>query len=285
MKSIKFGLCLGLLLLAGMTSGQGTPLSFVNYGEEAGLRSNSVNDLAQDAAGFVWLCTSRGLHRFDGYRFKVYQHVVGDSTSLADSHTSTVFVDRQDRLWVGTNEGGVALFDRETETFRNYRNRTTGIVHLSHNQVTGIAQTPTGELWVATANGYNVWRADSENFTVHHAPPAHYLLPTDITHLTTILAPAAAPYSPATRQALSDGARPVTLQAITDWAGYEYYDERHAYEELARKVGPAVATDLWPLLEARLRREEGQGTVNSYNNITTIHADSLGNVFLGYRNG
>ncbi|MEL7161382.1 MAG: hypothetical protein AAFN92_11560, partial [Bacteroidota bacterium] len=42
---------------------------------------------------------------------------------------------------------------------------------------------------------------------------------------------------------------------------------------------------LWPLLEARLRREEGQGTVNSYNHITTIHADSLGNVFLGYRNG
>ncbi|MEO0732326.1 MAG: two-component regulator propeller domain-containing protein [Bacteroidota bacterium] len=286
MKSITSGLLMALLLVAGGVLGQAPPLSFVNYGEAEGMHSNTVSDLARDAAGFVWLATSRGLHRFDGYRFKVYQHVAGDTTSLADSHTSVVFVDQEDRLWVGTNEGGLARFDRAKEAFRTYRNRTGKALHLSHNQVTGVAQTPAGELWVATANGYNLWQPATDGFAIYHAPPAYYLPETDIAHLPTILAPAAAPHSPATQRALSGVDRTNTLRALTEWAGYMYYDEQHAYEALAAALSPTIATDLWPTLLARLRQEgNGNLSTTTYNNITAIHADSLGNVFLGYRNG
>jgi ligand-binding sensor domain-containing protein len=34
---------------------------------EDGLAQNSVNAIAQDAAGFIWVGTGSGLQRFDGY--------------------------------------------------------------------------------------------------------------------------------------------------------------------------------------------------------------------------
>lgn len=53
--------------------------------------------LAQDASGFLWLATSTGLYRFDGYRFQSFRTHDGDVTrGYAIGRMAT---DRQGRLW------------------------------------------------------------------------------------------------------------------------------------------------------------------------------------------
>ena len=42
-----------------------------------GLSDNYVKDILRDQYGFMWLATSNGLNRYDGYQFKrqgVYDH-------------------------------------------------------------------------------------------------------------------------------------------------------------------------------------------------------------------
>lgn len=41
-----------------------------HYGIEEGISSRTINDLHQDARGFIWLATKYGLNRLDGKHFQ-----------------------------------------------------------------------------------------------------------------------------------------------------------------------------------------------------------------------
>ena len=43
-----------------------------------GLSNSQINYLFQDSRGFVWIGTSYGLNRYDGYRFRVYYSDAND---------------------------------------------------------------------------------------------------------------------------------------------------------------------------------------------------------------
>ena len=50
-----------------------------------GLSDNSVNYMAQDKHGFVWMATANGLSRYDGLMFTVYRHDAHNAFSLVQN--------------------------------------------------------------------------------------------------------------------------------------------------------------------------------------------------------
>ncbi len=46
--------------------------SVMHYTDETGLPQNTVKKIHQDASGYLWLVTERGITRFDGRRFDAY---------------------------------------------------------------------------------------------------------------------------------------------------------------------------------------------------------------------
>lgn len=63
----------------------------------------------------MWIGTERGLNRFNGYDF--HQYFYGpDSTSLPGNRIYDICLDRENRIWVGT-EDGVALYDDDADRF------------------------------------------------------------------------------------------------------------------------------------------------------------------------
>src|SRR5688572_30625699 len=81
------------------------------------LAQNTVNAVLQDRAGFVWIATQGGLHRYDGYRFVLFQHSPDDPESIPDSFVTALAEDDQGRLWVGTNAAGLAWYDAANHRF------------------------------------------------------------------------------------------------------------------------------------------------------------------------
>ena len=99
------------LLLSKITA-QGD-VKFEHYTLEDGLPGAHPWWIMQDHQGFLWIGAGGiGLARFDGNKFKNFQHDPKDSFSLSDDRAGIIFEDSQKRLWVGT-EKGLNQFDKE----------------------------------------------------------------------------------------------------------------------------------------------------------------------------
>lgn len=109
-----------------------------------GLSSNTVTAILKDRYGLMWFATDDGLNRFDGTDVLVYRHNKKDPTSLRSSDISSLHQDKAGRIWVGTIEGGLHLYDRKKDSF---------VSIPSPHSVTSISSDATGRLWVATTNG------------------------------------------------------------------------------------------------------------------------------------
>lgn len=117
-----------------------------------GLSQNYIYSICQDKKGFIWIGTKDGLNRYDGYDFICYRHNPADSTSLSENNVSIIFEDSHQRLWIGTNGGGLNLYDRTKESFVQITNRADTTT-LSSNFITCIFESRDGFIWVGTTDG------------------------------------------------------------------------------------------------------------------------------------
>ena len=79
-----------------------------------GLSNSQINYLFQDSRGFIWIGTSYGLNRYDGYRFRIYYSNATDTTSLRNNLVDQIWKDADGMLWLkqGMN---YSLFNPFTE--------------------------------------------------------------------------------------------------------------------------------------------------------------------------
>ena len=110
------------LLLTYLCAGAETSIpdmKFRRLDTRDGLSNSTINCIYQDSKGFVWIGTSYGLNRYDGYRFRTYYSDPNDTTTLRSNYVDQIFEDAAGRLWLrqGMN---YSLFDPVTErTVRN----------------------------------------------------------------------------------------------------------------------------------------------------------------------
>jgi ligand-binding sensor domain-containing protein len=125
-----------------------TPM-FETIGVEAGLPSSEVYDLAEDRDGHLFIGTADGLARWDGVEFVVWRHDPDDPGSLPANNVQVVHVDREDRVWAGTEGGGLAMLGAERTRFRRWRDAGDG-PGFSGNDVWSVAQSSDGAIWAGT---------------------------------------------------------------------------------------------------------------------------------------
>jgi ligand-binding sensor domain-containing protein/signal transduction histidine kinase len=92
--------------------------SFTHYSAASGLLSNQVNTIVQDREGYLWTGTTDGLQRFDGVRYKSFQHRENDSSTIPSNPVWQLLVDNKNNLWVLLANGKVGIFDTRKFVFR-----------------------------------------------------------------------------------------------------------------------------------------------------------------------
>ncbi|MCB0580576.1 MAG: hypothetical protein KDD10_14850, partial [Phaeodactylibacter sp.] len=124
------------------------------------LGSNGIKSVAEDRQGFLWLASNNGIARFDGYSFKKYPAIPGDSTTLNHSRTSAAFVDHQGILWVGTREG-INRYVPECDCFKQYNPAGAAPNTVPDGEVNDITEDGDNRMWVASQHG-GLYRYDRE---------------------------------------------------------------------------------------------------------------------------
>jgi ligand-binding sensor domain-containing protein/signal transduction histidine kinase/DNA-binding response OmpR family regulator len=124
-------------------------LSFDYFSQESGLPNNQIQCIYQDKKGWIWLGTSQGLSRFDGYRFEKFINSPNDSASLSGNLVRAIFEDHRGKLLIGTENGGLSIFDREKERFIHpYRNNPE--FRSRDVSVNAIAESADGKIYLGT---------------------------------------------------------------------------------------------------------------------------------------
>ncbi|WP_298498323.1 hybrid sensor histidine kinase/response regulator transcription factor [uncultured Algibacter sp.] len=130
---IIFFLCLNLSAQNGIKK-----FDFVNIKE--GKSKVAVTTIIQDHYGFIWLGTAGvGLSKFDGIDYVNYKHSLKDSTSISSSLVYCSYLDKENKLWFGTEEG-LNLYNRDLDQFTRipiYNENTREEENLSIRSISG----------------------------------------------------------------------------------------------------------------------------------------------------
>ena len=125
------------------------------YDNENGLPTSEANAVVQTNIGFIWIGGYGGLIRHDGIEF----HHFDTMSEIAS--VNCMFVDSKDRLWIGTNDRGLAV--RQTAQFK-FWGKHEGLESLS---VRSICEDAAGNIIVATTEGLAYVDNDSELHTIN----------------------------------------------------------------------------------------------------------------------
>lgn len=140
-------------------------IRFDRIGPREGLPSSSIYAVIRDRRGFMWLGTSEGLIRYDGYDFMQFQHDPDDPSSISGDGVYALYEDEDGYIWIGTDNAGLNKFDPETQTFKLYRNDPLDPSGLSDDTNISIIPAASGGLWISSRKGLHLFDPQKETFT------------------------------------------------------------------------------------------------------------------------
>jgi signal transduction histidine kinase/CheY-like chemotaxis protein len=152
-KSGKFLVFILFFLLFCFETGktQSYPIEKINTSD--GLSQGFISSVLQDSEGFIWAATKNGLDRFDGKKFKTFNHDPYDPYSLSHDFVTSL-AEYDNFIVVGTNGGGISILDKRTRLFYRMPDHLFGGDRLKSPAIKFLNVDYAGNLWVVLWEGY-----------------------------------------------------------------------------------------------------------------------------------
>lgn len=119
------------------------------------LAGNSVN-LFKDDKGIIWAGTfKQGVNYYHKaiIQFPVYRHLLTDPQSLPFEDINAFEEDANGNLLIGTNGGGLIIFNRKTQKYTQYKHDAANSNSLSNDIIIGLYIDHEQKLWIGTYFG------------------------------------------------------------------------------------------------------------------------------------
>ncbi len=107
------------ILVLSFNSFLGQSIKFRPLTTSDGLSNNSVNDLISDRYGRLWIATWDGVNVYDGHKITCFKHSQNDSLSIADNVVKKLIKDRDDQIWMLTDDKAISTY-KGNGVFENY---------------------------------------------------------------------------------------------------------------------------------------------------------------------
>lgn len=155
---------------------------FERIGTGQGLLQSLITVIHQDQNGFLWVGTSDGLCRYDGYQFITYRFDPFDPAAISGNYIEAIF-ESNGRLWIRTSGGGINYYDPATAGFEHFYHDAQDVNSLSHDEVNCVLQDRQGNIWLATGGGgLNLFNPHARNFVriENIGPDKHRLMSNNV---------------------------------------------------------------------------------------------------------
>ncbi|RYF90822.1 MAG: hybrid sensor histidine kinase/response regulator, partial [Chitinophagaceae bacterium] len=127
---------------------------------------SDINRMVEDKAGNIWIGTNgKGLVYYNRAtnKFKSYRHDPANPNSLSHDAVVAIYIDRYEKLWVGTYTGGFDYLDNGK--FTHFKYDAKNPESLSDNKVSDFLEDSSNRFWVATmGGGLNLFDRQTKKF-------------------------------------------------------------------------------------------------------------------------
>ncbi len=127
--------------------------------------------LIQDRQGVMWVGTNEGVNAFDPdeiiedeNRYVNFNFDIKNDSTLNNNEVKALLEDRQGRIWLGTNGGGLNLLMREHPLERSWFKHYASANGLSNEIIQAIQEDERGNIWVSTESGISRFNPNTEKF-------------------------------------------------------------------------------------------------------------------------
>lgn len=166
---IWFGTNDGLLYLDNSDS-----RNFKTFNKSNGLAGNEVYAVFEDEVANLWIGTVTGLSKLipgvnkKSYTIKNYFHDKNRSNTIGANFVRTIAQDNKGQIWLGTEKGGVSLYQSNTDDFKRYTSENS---KLNNDIIRKIYITNDGTMLIGTMNGLCVYNPFSKDFQLYQHNP------------------------------------------------------------------------------------------------------------------
>jgi len=133
---------------------------FIHYGIKQGLSDNYVSGIVQDASGYIWIATHRGLNRFDG---KLFKHFFQDDkyNPIPDNSIYTMKCLQNGELAIAT-DNGTQIISTKTLKQLNLSIADDDQLRYWSNACLSVLSDKDGNYGVSTKTGFYVFSSSGQ---------------------------------------------------------------------------------------------------------------------------
>ncbi len=158
---------LSFLIVPLFAFAQEPEIYFKHFTGDQGLSNVGIEQIIKDRNGFIWVATSGGLHKYDGYEFEVFRHNEVDPKSISNNNVLSLIEDPDGYIWIGTR-GGLNRYDPYLEKFELITEGLEQSDFFSNKSIRCLFIDSKGDLWVgASGEGLLHFDRSSEKFVSH----------------------------------------------------------------------------------------------------------------------
>lgn len=141
-------------------------LYFKHFSTTDGLSDNSVNCVLEDGDGFIWVGTSQGLNRFDGYDW-IHFFKDGAMNAVCGNDIRVLTPSQDGGFWVGTADGGLCKYCIRDRNFIHYNFK--GLENPESKEIMDISAHPKWGTFVSIY-GHGIYKLNcfNQSFEPNH---------------------------------------------------------------------------------------------------------------------
>lgn len=153
--------------------------AFQFYGQsfnpnEKGLTDKAIYSIYCSVGNVMWVGTYFGGVNYTTPYQKGFSNIYADGgvKSLSGSALSEMIETHDGKIWIGTEDGGISIFDRQTGKFEYIKHSLDDPHSLSSNNVHALEEDSLGNIWIGTfiggLNKYHIKTGKIENINLIH---------------------------------------------------------------------------------------------------------------------
>lgn len=115
---------------------------------------SSIFSLDVDNNDILWLGTQNGIRLYDLTNKEFINNIYTEklNKTLLNNQINRLFIDQEKRIWIGTSENGVFVFNAKTGTMSQFSTKNG----LTNNNIGAFSRDNNNNIWIGTEQGINV---------------------------------------------------------------------------------------------------------------------------------